>query len=327
MPIGRRTCAMTPEPERDADRLRVIRDHRLLAEVALPAALSLGRLPDNDVVLDDDGVSGHHGRIERRAQGFRFTDLGSTNGSIVAAGPTLRPGQSFDFAEDTQFLLGSTVIDVRVVRRRATAHDEPALVPAIARLYLPVPAGWVARAAPGPRVLLGRAEDCTVVVRHPSVSAHHAELLGTPQGWQLRDLGSANGTRLGVQRAKGPVALPGDCQILLGDAELLFSDCVSALPAISRLLAALVADERLTRAQARVARHELHLRHDLPAPGDLRDFLLGRGWVSPGGWVEAVARAAQSGGDRRSGAWRVAWLATALLAALALLFRLACRPG
>lgn len=46
-------------------------------------ALRLGRSPDNDVILRDPATSGHHARLERRAETFWVVDLGSTNGTFV----------------------------------------------------------------------------------------------------------------------------------------------------------------------------------------------------------------------------------------------------
>jgi predicted component of type VI protein secretion system len=105
----------------------VIKDHRLVREVRVTGALRIGRQPDNDLVIDDELVSGYHGRIERVGPGWRYTDLGSTNGSIVSAGPTLYAQQSLPLVEDVQILLGKTVLDVRVQDPRAT--DEVQLPP------------------------------------------------------------------------------------------------------------------------------------------------------------------------------------------------------
>jgi dipeptidyl aminopeptidase/acylaminoacyl peptidase len=52
--------------------------------VALPNQMvSIGRAPDNDVVVGDPATSGHHGRIEVRNGSFWISDLGSTNGTQV----------------------------------------------------------------------------------------------------------------------------------------------------------------------------------------------------------------------------------------------------
>lgn len=53
-------------------------------EVALDReTLTIGRSPDNDLVLDRPGVSRRHARIERRGEGFLIQDLNSGNGTLV----------------------------------------------------------------------------------------------------------------------------------------------------------------------------------------------------------------------------------------------------
>ena len=46
-------------------------------------ALSIGRHPQSDIVLDQPMVSRHHARIEKRGETFIIRDLGSTNGTFV----------------------------------------------------------------------------------------------------------------------------------------------------------------------------------------------------------------------------------------------------
>ena len=58
--------------------------------VALPDQMvSIGRAPDNDVVIGDPATSGHHGRIEMRTGAFWISDLGSTNGTLVNGEPVI----------------------------------------------------------------------------------------------------------------------------------------------------------------------------------------------------------------------------------------------
>jgi pSer/pThr/pTyr-binding forkhead associated (FHA) protein len=58
--------------------------------VALPTQMvTIGRAPDNDVVVGDPATSGHHGRIEVRADSFWISDLGSTNGTLVNGEPVI----------------------------------------------------------------------------------------------------------------------------------------------------------------------------------------------------------------------------------------------
>ncbi|MGI9059497.1 MAG: FHA domain-containing protein [Ktedonobacteraceae bacterium] len=47
--------------------------------------ISIGRHPDNNLVLNHPQVSGHHARLERMPNGYRIADLGSTNGVYINA--------------------------------------------------------------------------------------------------------------------------------------------------------------------------------------------------------------------------------------------------
>ncbi len=58
--------------------------------------LTIGRLPDNGLVLADQAVSRHHAELRRVPSGFVLTDLGSSNGTIVG-GPQ---GQGWPFGRD-----------------------------------------------------------------------------------------------------------------------------------------------------------------------------------------------------------------------------------
>lgn len=47
------------------------------------AVLTIGRAPDNVIVLNDVKASGHHAEIRPTAQGYVVVDLGSTNGTFL----------------------------------------------------------------------------------------------------------------------------------------------------------------------------------------------------------------------------------------------------
>lgn len=52
-------------------------------EFPVAGLMSLGRDANNGIVLGDPSVSGEHASIERLRAGWRLTDLGSTNGTMV----------------------------------------------------------------------------------------------------------------------------------------------------------------------------------------------------------------------------------------------------
>jgi hypothetical protein len=59
----------------------------------------------------------------------------------------------------------------------------------------------------GAPVLIGRADDSTLVLSDDYVSTRHARISQQDNVWYLDDLGSTNGTYLGEMRVTGPVPL------------------------------------------------------------------------------------------------------------------------
>ncbi len=60
------------------------------------------------------------------------------------------------------------------------------------------------------RLTLGRRESCDVCLRFPNVSGQHCELHFVEGVWQIRDLGSTNGTKVNGQQVQNRVLRPGD---------------------------------------------------------------------------------------------------------------------
>lgn len=74
------------------------------------------------------------------------------------------------------------------------------------------------------RIRIGRGADNDLTLADPKLSRRHAEILRTPEGHILRDLGSRNGTRLNGQRLRSDRPLrPGDA-IDLGSHHLTVDD-------------------------------------------------------------------------------------------------------
>jgi len=63
--------------------LTLQREDRVLKQYALGPMLTIGRLPDNTVVIDNPAVSSHHACVFREGGDFIVEDLQSTNGTFV----------------------------------------------------------------------------------------------------------------------------------------------------------------------------------------------------------------------------------------------------
>src|SRR5262245_5799704 len=71
--------------------------------------VTLGRLPECDVVVDDPGASRQHARIRRTDAGFELIDLGSTNGTLVNDVPV---GEHL-LEDGDRITIGQTVLEFR----------------------------------------------------------------------------------------------------------------------------------------------------------------------------------------------------------------------
>src|SRR5262249_16350916 len=91
---------------------------------------------------------------------------------------------------------------------RTRSYADPAR-PGALRLAVFWDGGHVTRdLRPGARLVIGRAESADVRVQHDSVSRAHLAVRATPEGVEVEDLGSFNGTRRGEDRLPANEAVP-----------------------------------------------------------------------------------------------------------------------
>lgn len=156
--------------------------------VAKPA-LTVGRAPGNDIVINHPTVSGRHLSLDLTPGKFTVTDLGSTNGTMLN-GQRIRPNtpEAMNLADVIRIgdLTGNWVsLSVQV------EGAEPVRSLALGKLDL----------SNQTRVVIGRDPNCYLPLNHPMVSFRHAEIFKQGDGsLAIRDLGSTNGTFVNGQR-------------------------------------------------------------------------------------------------------------------------------
>ncbi len=110
--------------------------------------------------------------------------------------------------------VGVTTASRRQQRRRAvtvTAGARPTILVVTAGNM----AGTRLRLGSGP-ILIGRAEDSTLVLDDDYASTRHARLVRQGDGWAVEDLGSTNGTYLDRARVSAPTPVPVGLPIRIG---------------------------------------------------------------------------------------------------------------
>jgi pSer/pThr/pTyr-binding forkhead associated (FHA) protein len=71
--------------------------------------ITIGRLPECEIVVDDPGASRQHARIRRTDAGFVLVDLGSTNGTLLNDAPI----QEQVLENGDRITIGQTVLEFR----------------------------------------------------------------------------------------------------------------------------------------------------------------------------------------------------------------------
>jgi hypothetical protein len=69
-------------------------------------------------------------------------------------------------------------------------------------------------------ILIGRADDSTLVLTDDFASSRHARLTNRSGQWYVEDLGSTNGTYLDQQRVQGPLLISSGQPIRIGQTVL-----------------------------------------------------------------------------------------------------------
>jgi pSer/pThr/pTyr-binding forkhead associated (FHA) protein len=111
-PDGRTMVFAVPTIDAPLATMREIRPDGTVREVRLDGRpLTIGRASENGLVLRDSRASRFHGRLQARRGALVYTDLGSTNGSLVNGVPVTE----VVLGEGDRIELGGTVLVVESV--------------------------------------------------------------------------------------------------------------------------------------------------------------------------------------------------------------------
>jgi ABC-type multidrug transport system ATPase subunit/pSer/pThr/pTyr-binding forkhead associated (FHA) protein len=197
------------------------------------APFTVGRGSAAGLRIDDPLVSREHLRLHAADGAWLVEDTGSSNGTYLDGERV----ESFRVEQPTTVRLGDAESGPWL---QLAPIETPVEAPSLDQVPPPAP-------RPGERTVLyplkatvvtiGRSPSCDVVLDDPLVSRKHAELRGLEGGrWQLRDLGSYNGTFVNGRRVTEAVLDPLDL-IGIGGSEFRARDStleqIEAKPEVS----------------------------------------------------------------------------------------------
>jgi pSer/pThr/pTyr-binding forkhead associated (FHA) protein len=138
-----------------------------------------------------------------------------------SCGAAVEPGREVDVDQTT------AAIDVGALDPTSSVEGLPALEPGTAMLVV------IRGPNAGARYLLdrdtttvGRHPDCEIFLHDVTVSRRHSEFRRSGDGFELRDLGSLNGTYVNGQRVEAEALKSGD-EVQIGRFKLLYVDSTS----------------------------------------------------------------------------------------------------
>ena len=141
--------------------------------------LSVGRAPENDIVLDFPQISNEHAFIIQDINKWYIEDRDSKNGTFV--NDRTRPVSRMEITADDNLYFGSYKISaVRLMKVKTGAFFGGG--------------GPQAIAIADQETIFGRDPVCTICLDYPQVSWHHARLVCREGSFFLEDLASTNGT-------------------------------------------------------------------------------------------------------------------------------------
>ena len=189
---------------------------RVLGEGVRTVALeqivyAIGRDPTSGIALEQEYVSWHHGRLERRDGAWHYVDLDSTNGTYVNGtkmqSTELRDGDILRIGDVQGNSVGLTF-------RTSEASEASQPMGSTIRMG--------AELANKPVLTVGRDPQSDIPLTSPTVSWNHAQIARIEQGHIVTDLRSVNGTFVNGQRVEGAYTLRQGDVVQIGPFKLVY---------------------------------------------------------------------------------------------------------
>lgn len=222
-------------------------------EVVLTSAIAtIGKTPDNTVIIPGETISRKHAQIQQREGQYFIRDLGSRNGTFLNGNRLgedelpLQEGDEIAIGRSgtmLRFLLEPIIsfpdtVDLSKVKLERATMLEPVSIYPQARLYITDSDGGE-REVPLTSAFasIGKTPDNLVVIADEAISRKQSQIEQRDGQYLIRDLGSRNGTFLnGTRLGEDESPLHEGDEITIGLTKIRFHlEAVSSQPEIAEL--------------------------------------------------------------------------------------------
>ena len=159
-------------------------------------------------------VSGQHVEVQKEATGYFIRDLNSTNGTLVN-NQLLQPDQDYAIGNESIIRIGDDNYGVSI---GFTFYNPVETANSVAGF---IQAAQATRIEQTSMLLIGRLDNCDIVLDSPEVSRRHAIIRQIGDAYSIEDLESSNGTYLNNEPIKTAELHEGDL-IQISTYRLLF---------------------------------------------------------------------------------------------------------
>jgi pSer/pThr/pTyr-binding forkhead associated (FHA) protein len=196
--------------------------------------ITIGRTPDNDLVLDEISVSRNHAEIVRKGRLFEVVDLGSKNGIEVNGQQTtkaiLNNGDKIKVGNVTvEFKSDSPVTQPADESATMIAEDDQTVIFGGETEIFQAPKLVVTSGKDTGKeyvinkavLTIGRLKENDIIINNSFVSRHHARILLHDGIVTIKDLDSGNGTFVNEKKIDQTILKSGD-KIKIGEESFSF---------------------------------------------------------------------------------------------------------
>ncbi len=191
--------------------------------------VTLGRSPENSVVLDGPEIAAEHACLIWVKDAPHLVDLGGQSGTRLKES-RLAPDRPYPFAAGDLVTLGQYRLKLEInPPLNLAAVDESGRSLATykaAELVFARPAKYLLMVATPEKtnkfelqadtIIIGRDPASEIHIAHDIVSGQHARLIRTPRGYEIADLGGASGLELSGRRISHKLLADGDVITVAG---------------------------------------------------------------------------------------------------------------